>query len=113
MFSSEDYLNTFSEKVKENWTLPFRLNDYCPELQSTLVYKIAPDGGLHNLRMIGSSGLNTFDQSALKAIQSTVLLERPACGLEHDLQTFFAFNFESKERTVITKIYDNSRRAKL
>jgi TonB family protein len=65
--SIQEYTDYIKNDVLNNWTVPQELPDY----SSIVVFRVARDGRLLNLKLIKSSGNKTVDNASIRAINDS------------------------------------------
>ena len=87
------YLQQVNNTVKTRWTTVITR----PGLVASVLFEIAPDGTVSNIRLEQSSGNPAYDSSALRAVQLASPLPPPPARYQKEFSEF-RMRFNSDER---------------
>jgi len=95
-FAFTYYLVLVRNKIAANWEPPAGLATGGRRVRAVVYFRIARDGAVSGMRMEGSSGLEFFDRSALRAIMISDPLPHLPTGFDGaDLGVHFGFDWET------------------
>ena len=105
-----DYLQSIKQAVENKW-IPV-VKDLGQQRQVSIVFRVDPDGVIHNVRVRQSSTLMLSDSAALKAISVAAPFAKPPSGKECNILSTFTSDHEQNIQSVDVKYYEPKPREK-